>query len=59
MLIRLGFLVVLLVAVFAFHVSGTTLVVIRIVRIALVAALVVMLGWFRTRRHRDGEDERG
>jgi hypothetical protein len=52
MLIRFGFLGVLLVATFVFHVSGTALVELRIARLVLLAALVVGFGWISRRRHR-------
>jgi hypothetical protein len=41
MYIRIAFLVALLVAVFVLHASGSTLQVLRIARIAVVAALVL------------------
>ena len=52
MLVRLGFLAVLIVAVFVVHVSGTALVIMHVVRIALVALAVVLGGWRRSRRSR-------
>ncbi len=55
MLLRFALLVPLLVAVFLLHVSGTDLVIIRIARIALIAALVVIGGWFRARRSRNSD----
>ncbi|MCL2419342.1 MAG: hypothetical protein FWD04_08620 [Conexibacteraceae bacterium] len=50
MLIRLGFLGVLLVVTFVFHVSGTTLVELRIARLVLLVALVVGFGLVSRRR---------
>lgn len=52
-LIRLGFLGVLLVVTFVFHVSGTTLVELRIARLVLLVALVVGFGLISRRRRRD------
>ncbi|MGP0052556.1 MAG: hypothetical protein ACLPZR_27465 [Solirubrobacteraceae bacterium] len=52
MLVRLAFLVPLLVAVFLLHVSGTVLVVIRIVRIVVIGVAVVIAGRLRGRRAR-------
>ncbi len=52
MLLQLGLLGVMLLATFALHVSGTTLVELRIARLVLVAALVVGFGWFSRRRGR-------
>jgi hypothetical protein len=52
MLVRLAFLVPLLVAVFALHVSGTALVVIRIVRIVVIGLAVLIAGGLRARRAR-------
>lgn len=51
-LLRFGFTIAALVAVFALHVSGTALVVIHVVRILVVALVVLVGGWIRTRRHR-------
>jgi hypothetical protein len=50
MLVRLAFLVPLLVAVFVLHVSGTALVVIRIVRIVMIGLAVVIVAGLRARR---------
>lgn len=47
--IRLAFLVPVLIAAFVFHISGSTLV---IVRIALVAVLVLAAGWLARHRQR-------
>ena len=52
MFVRLGFLVPLLVAVFVLHVSGTALVVIRIVRIVVIGLAVLIAGGLRARRVR-------
>jgi hypothetical protein len=52
MLIRFGFLGVLLVATFVFHVSGTALVELRIVRLVLLVALVAGFGLISRRRRR-------
>ena len=51
--IRLASLVAVLVAAFAFHASGSTLAVVRIARIALVAVLVVGAGLIAQRRGRE------
>lgn len=58
LLIRLGLLGVLLVATFVFHVSGTTLVELRIARLVLLAALVAGVGWI-SRRRRERERDAG
>jgi len=50
MLVRLGFLVPLLAAVFLLHVSGTALVVIRIVRIVVIGLAVLIAAGLRARR---------
>jgi hypothetical protein len=50
--VRLAFLVVALVAVLAFHVSGTTLVIFRVVKWVLVAAVLIVLARIRARRQR-------
>jgi hypothetical protein len=47
---RLATLVVVIIAVLAFHAHGSTLVVLRIAAIALVGVLVVAAGWFAGRR---------
>lgn len=52
-LIRLGFLGVLLVVTFVFHVSGTALVELRIARLVLLVALVVGFGLISRGRRRD------
>ncbi len=52
MLVRLAFLVPLLAAVFLLHVSGTALVVIRIVRIVVIGLAVLIAGGLRARRAR-------
>lgn len=52
MLVQLGFLVPVLVAVSVLHVSGTTLVVIHIVRIAVVLLVVLIAGRIRSRGDR-------
>lgn len=56
LLIRFGFLGVLLVATFVFHVSGTTLVELRIARLVLLAALVAGFGWISRRRRERQRD---
>ncbi len=53
MLIRVGFVSVLLVATFVFHVSGTALVELRTARLVLVVALVGGLGLISRRRRRN------
>lgn len=54
LLIRFGFLGVLLVVTFMFHVSGTLLVEIKIARLVLLAALVAGFGLIsRHRRSRE------
>ena len=53
MYIRLAFLVPVLIAAFVFHISGSTLVIVRIARIALVAVLVLAAGWLARRRQRE------
>ena len=55
-LIRLGFLGVLLVVTFVFHVSGTALVELRIARLVLLVALVVGFGLISRRRRRDAAE---
>lgn len=50
--VRVALLVVLLVATYAFHISGTTLVELRIVRLVIFVALVVGVGWLARRRAR-------
>ena len=50
-MIRLALLAALLVATFVFHVGGATAVDLRIVRIAIVAAIVIGGGWLV--RHRE------
>lgn len=52
LLIRLGFLGVLLVVTFLFHVSGTTLVELRIARLVLLLALAAGFGLISRRRKR-------
>jgi hypothetical protein len=47
---RLAFVVVVLLAVFVFRASGSTLVVLRIARIAVVALVVLGAGWIARRR---------
>lgn len=49
---RLAMLVPLLIATFLFHISGTLLVAVRIARIALFVAIVVVAGWLERRRGR-------
>ena len=48
--LRLASLVALLVAVFVLHASGSTLVLLHVVRIALIGALLFSAGWARRRR---------
>ena len=48
--LRIASLVALLVAVFVLHASGSTLVLLHVVRIALIGALVLSAGWARRRR---------
>ena len=55
-LIRFGFLGVLLVVTFVFHVSGTALVELRIARLVLLVALVVGFGLISRRRPRDAAE---
>jgi hypothetical protein len=50
MYLRLLFLVPVIVLVFVFHVSGTALVIIRVVRWALIGLFVLIAGWIRRRR---------
>ncbi len=50
--IQLSLLAVLLVATFAFHISGTMLVELRIARLVVFVAIVVAIGWFSRRRGR-------
>jgi hypothetical protein len=56
LLIRFGFLGVLLVATFVFHVSGTALVELRIARLVLLVALVAVVGLISRRRRRNAAD---
>lgn len=53
-LIRLALLIPILVAVFILHVSGTTLVIVHIARIVLIASLLLIGGWLRAHRSRVG-----
>jgi hypothetical protein len=55
-LIRFGFLGVLLVVTFVFHVSGTALVELRIARLVLLVALVVGFALISRRRRRDAAE---
>ena len=55
MLIRLGVIVPLLVAVFLLHVSGTTLVIVRVVRIVLLLGVIVVFRALGGRRQRTAE----
>jgi hypothetical protein len=48
--LRIASLVALLVAVFVLHASGSTLVLLHVVRIALIGALALTAGWARRRR---------
>ena len=48
--LRIASLAALLVAVFVLHASGSTLVLLHVVRIALIGALVLSAGWARRRR---------
>lgn len=48
--LRIASLVVLLAAVFLLHASGSTLVLLHVVRIALIGALLLSAGWARRRR---------
>lgn len=48
--IQLALLAALLAASFAFHISGTELVELRIARLVVFVAIVVGLGWFSRRR---------
>ena len=57
MLIRFGLLGVLLVATLVFHVSGTTLVELRIARLVLLVALVAGFGLVSRRRRGRGPAE--
>jgi hypothetical protein len=50
MYLRLLFLVPVIVLVFVFHVSGTALVIIKVVRWALIGLFVLIAGWIRRRR---------
>lgn len=52
LLIRVGFLGVLLVVTYLFHVSGTALVEVRIARLVLLAVLVGGFGLIARRRRR-------
>lgn len=52
LLIRFGFLGVLLVVTYVFHVSGTALVELRIARLVLLVALVAGFGLISRRRKR-------
>ncbi len=57
--IRVAALAVLLLATFIFHVSGTTLVELKIARVVILIALVVGAGWYsRRRRQVDASAER-
>jgi hypothetical protein len=56
MLIRFGFLGVLLVATFVFHLSGTALVELRIARVVLLVALVGGFGLISRRRRRNAAE---
>jgi len=55
--IRLGLLAALLVAAFVFHASGETLVIVRVVRYALIALIVVGATMLRRRRERRSGSE--
>ena len=48
--IQLALLAALLAATFAFHISGTELVELRIARLIVFVAIVVGFGWFSRRR---------
>jgi hypothetical protein len=48
--LRLALVVPVLIAAFVLHVSGETLVIMRVVRIAIVAAFVAGAWWLRRRR---------
>jgi len=50
--IRLGLITVFLVAVFLLHVSGTTLVIVRVVRIVLLVGVIVVFRGLGMRRQR-------
>jgi len=52
-IVQVTLLVALLIATFAFHLSGTTLVELRIARLILVVAVVVGFGWLSRRRGRE------
>ncbi|HXO09690.1 MAG TPA: hypothetical protein VN880_16730 [Solirubrobacteraceae bacterium] len=51
--IQLALLAVLLAATFAFHITGTTLVELRIARLIVFVVIVVGLGWSSRRRARN------
>ena len=55
-LIRFGFLGVLLVVTFVFHVSGTALVELQIARLVLLVALVFGFALISRRRRRDAAE---
>lgn len=57
MLIRFGFLGVLLVVTFVFHISGSALVEVRIARLVLLVALVAGFGVVSRRRRGPGPAE--
>jgi hypothetical protein len=50
LVIRVAMLVVLLLATFILHISGTALVELRISRLAIFVALVVGVGWISRRK---------
>lgn len=52
MLLRLGLIVPLLAVVFVLHVSGTTLVIVRVVRIVLLLGVIVVVRGFGARQRR-------
>ena len=54
--IRFGFLSVLLVVTFVFHVSGTALVELRIARLVFLVALVAGFALISRRRRRDAAE---
>jgi hypothetical protein len=56
MLLRFGFLGVLLLATFVFHLSGTALVELRIARLVLLVALVGGFAMISRRRRRNAAD---